>query len=104
MTVGVSDGEVAVRDHGPGIAPEDLPHVFDRFYRTPGARRMPGSGLGPAIVRQDAEADEGPLGRAREQRHEGTRAGENHRHERPGHAAARSGAASSTSRCTSSRT
>jgi two-component system sensor histidine kinase MprB len=41
-----------VHDHGPGIAPEDIPHVFDRFYRAASARAMPGSGLGLAIVRQ----------------------------------------------------
>lgn len=46
---------LSVRDHGPGIAAEDLPHVFERFYRAPGARGMPGSGLGLAIVRQVAE-------------------------------------------------
>jgi two-component system, OmpR family, sensor histidine kinase MprB len=57
--VHTSDGAVVVRDHGPGIAPEDLPHVFDRFYRSPAARGMPGSGLGLAIVRQVAEADGG---------------------------------------------
>jgi len=41
-----------VRDHGPGIPAEDLPHVFDRFWRSPSARQMPGSGLGLAIVAQ----------------------------------------------------
>ncbi|HET6963469.1 MAG TPA: ATP-binding protein, partial [Acidimicrobiales bacterium] len=41
-----------VHDHGPGIAPEDLPHVFDRFYRAASARSLPGSGLGLAIVSQ----------------------------------------------------
>lgn len=41
-----------VHDHGPGIAPEDLPHVFDRFYRAASARSLPGSGLGLAIVKQ----------------------------------------------------
>jgi two-component system, OmpR family, sensor histidine kinase MprB len=46
---------VTVRDHGPGIAAEDLPHVFDRFYRSPRARGTPGSGLGLAIVRHVAE-------------------------------------------------
>src|SRR5438270_11379484 len=55
------DGMVVVRDHGPGIAPEDLPHVFDRFYRSPAARGLPGSGLGFAIVRQVAEADDGSV-------------------------------------------
>ncbi len=50
------DGTLTVRDHGPGIAAEDLPHVFDRFYRATAARSMPGSGLGLAIVRQTAEA------------------------------------------------
>jgi two-component system, OmpR family, sensor histidine kinase MprB len=59
VEVHTSDGAVVVRDHGPGIAPEDLPHVFDRFYRSPAARGMPGSGLGLAIVRQVAEADGG---------------------------------------------
>jgi two-component system sensor histidine kinase MprB len=52
---------VTVRDHGPGIADEDLPYVFDRFYRSRAARGMPGSGLGLAIVRQVAEAHGGSV-------------------------------------------
>jgi two-component system, OmpR family, sensor histidine kinase MprB len=56
VEVALEAGELSVRDHGPGIAPADLPLVFDRFYRSPAARSLPGSGLGLAIVRQVAEA------------------------------------------------
>jgi two-component system sensor histidine kinase MprB len=59
--VRVQHGEVTVRDQGPGIAPEDLPHVFDRFYRSPAARATPGSGLGLAIVRQVVESHGGTV-------------------------------------------
>jgi two-component system sensor histidine kinase MprB len=61
VDVSVRDGEVVVRDRGPGIAPDDLPHVFDRFYRASAARGLPGSGLGLAIVRQVAEAHGGTV-------------------------------------------
>ncbi len=61
VEIRVADGEVSVRDHGPGIAPTDLPHVFDRFYRGNDARDRPGSGLGLAIVRQVAEAHGGTV-------------------------------------------
>jgi two-component system sensor histidine kinase MprB len=47
-------GELAVRDHGPGIPAEDLPHVFERFWRSPSARSLPGSGLGLSIVDRTA--------------------------------------------------
>jgi two-component system, OmpR family, sensor histidine kinase MprB len=61
VEVEVREGAVVVRDHGPGIADEDLPYVFDRFYRARSARGMPGSGLGLAIVRQVAEAHGGEV-------------------------------------------
>ncbi len=61
IEVDVRDGQVSVRDHGPGIADEDLPYVFDRFYRARSARGMPGSGLGLAIVRQVADTHGGEV-------------------------------------------
>ena len=61
VEISVADGEVVVRDHGPGIDEEDLPKVFDRFYRAPAARGRPGSGLGLAIVRQVAESHGGSV-------------------------------------------
>jgi two-component system, OmpR family, sensor histidine kinase MprB len=61
VEVAVKDGEVVVRDHGPGIDETDLPYVFDRFYRASSARGMPGSGLGLAIVRQVAESHGGDV-------------------------------------------
>ena len=59
--VAVRQGELSVRDHGPGIAAEDLPYVFDRFYRSRTARGLPGSGLGLAIVKQVAESHGGSV-------------------------------------------
>jgi two-component system sensor histidine kinase MprB len=61
VEVAVAACEVTVRDHGPGIAEEDLPHVFDRFYRAPAARGLPGSGLGLAIVKHVADAHGGSV-------------------------------------------
>jgi len=61
VEVTLRDGELQVRDHGPGIAAEDRPLVFERFYRSSGARSMPGSGLGLAIVRDVAEAHGGTV-------------------------------------------
>ncbi|RFU38307.1 sensor histidine kinase [Actinomadura logoneensis] len=50
VRVRLDGGELTVRDEGPGVAPEDLPHVFERFWRSPSARSLPGSGLGLSIV------------------------------------------------------
>ena len=60
----VAPGRLAVRDHGPGFAEADLPHVFDRFYRAVDARDRPGSGLGLSIVRDVAERSGGDVGAA----------------------------------------
>ena len=61
ITVSVRDGAVSVRDQGPGIPVQDLPHVFERFYRSEDARSKPGSGLGLAIVKQIAQAHGGSV-------------------------------------------
>ena len=61
IDVSVRNGVVEVRDHGPGIAAEDRPLVFDRFYRSAKARGMPGAGLGLAIVKQIADAHGGDV-------------------------------------------
>ena len=61
VEVEVGGGEVVVRDHGPGIPAPDLPHVFERFYRSTDARSRPGSGLGLAIVKQVALATGGSV-------------------------------------------
>jgi two-component system sensor histidine kinase MprB len=47
-----SNGTVTVADSGPGIAEEDRPFIFDRFWRSASARALPGSGLGLSIVAQ----------------------------------------------------
>lgn len=54
---------VAVSDAGPGIAPEDLPHIFDRFYqgRRQGSHPVPGSGIGLALARKIVEAHRGRI-------------------------------------------
>jgi two-component system, OmpR family, sensor histidine kinase MprB len=61
VEVTLADGELRVRDHGPGIATEDRERVFDRFYRATAARSLPGSGLGLAIVREVADAHGGAV-------------------------------------------
>jgi two-component system sensor histidine kinase MprB len=61
VTVRLTDGTLYVADQGRGIAPEDLPHVFERFYRSSEARTLPGSGLGLSIVRSVAERHGGTV-------------------------------------------
>jgi len=65
VTVRVAAGVLTVDDQGPGIDPEDLPHVFERFYRAQESRGMPGSGLGLSIVHQIVERHAGTVSVAR---------------------------------------
>ncbi|WP_332661916.1 sensor histidine kinase [Aeromicrobium sp.] len=59
--VRLAGGELTVTDEGPGIDPADLPHIFDRFYRSSEARTLPGSGLGLSIVKRAAERHGGTV-------------------------------------------
>ena len=61
IEVKVSAGRIEVRDHGPGIDPDDLPFVFDRFFRAIDARGLPGSGLGLSIARAVVEGSGGSI-------------------------------------------
>jgi len=61
VTVILEQGTLMVADQGPGISPHDLPHVFERFYRSAESRSMPGSGLGLSIVRSIAERHGGSV-------------------------------------------
>lgn len=67
IVVELADGVLTVEDEGPGISETDLPHVFERFYRSRESRALPGSGLGLSIVAQVAERHHGRVeaGRSR---------------------------------------
>ena len=67
VDVQLRDGTLSVRDHGPGVAPEELPLLFDRFFRGADARERQGSGLGLAIVRQVVESHGGAVDAANAQ-------------------------------------
>ncbi|WP_327176577.1 HAMP domain-containing histidine kinase [Streptomyces sp. NBC_01335] len=61
IEVTLTRGELKVRDHGPGIPADDLPHVFERFWRSPSARQLPGSGLGLSIVARSVQQSGGEV-------------------------------------------
>ncbi|MFI1097734.1 sensor histidine kinase [Streptomyces sp. NPDC020917] len=61
IDVRLHGGQLTVRDHGPGIPAEELPHVFERFWRSPSARSLPGSGLGLSIVARTVQQSGGEV-------------------------------------------
>ena len=61
IRISAAGGTVEVSDDGPGISADDLPYIFDRFYRSASARALPGSGLGLAIVRRIADMHDGTV-------------------------------------------
>lgn len=61
IEVRLRNGRLTVRDHGPGIPAEELPYVFDRFWRSPSSRQLPGSGLGLSIVAQTVQDSGGQV-------------------------------------------
>jgi two-component system, OmpR family, sensor histidine kinase MprB len=61
LAVTLNAGTLTVRDHGPGIPEDDIARVFERFYRSPEARALPGSGLGLSIVAAVVDAHGGTV-------------------------------------------
>ncbi|HEY4690752.1 MAG TPA: HAMP domain-containing sensor histidine kinase [Anaerolineae bacterium] len=63
LSTGIAGEHVAIgiRDTGPGIAPDALPHIFERFYRSDSARAGAGAGLGLAIAKELIEAQRGTI-------------------------------------------
>ncbi|MCU1400661.1 MAG: ATP-binding region, ATPase domain protein, partial [Acidimicrobiales bacterium] len=61
VEVDVVGTALTVADNGPGIDAADVSHVFDRFWRAPSSRAMPGSGLGLSIVRRVVDEHHGDV-------------------------------------------
>ena len=63
LTASATDAQVvfSVRDSGPGIAPESLPHIFERFYRGQASRTGRGAGLGLSIAKELVEVQGGTI-------------------------------------------
>ncbi|MFC4494635.1 ATP-binding protein [Streptomyces ovatisporus] len=61
VDVELAGGTLRVRDRGPGVSEDELPYVFDRFWRSPSARALPGSGLGLSIVARTVEQSGGDV-------------------------------------------
>ena len=61
VTVVIDGPKVQAQDQGSGIPPEDLPYVFDRFFRSAAARTRPGNGIGLAIVQRVADLHGGTV-------------------------------------------
>jgi two-component system sensor histidine kinase MprB len=61
IEVTIDRGRVSVRDHGPGLREDDIPHLFDRFFRSVDMRSKPGSGLGLSIVKTIVEQHGGDV-------------------------------------------
>ncbi|WP_316528221.1 sensor histidine kinase [Kitasatospora brasiliensis] len=61
VEIRITGTRLSVRDHGPGIAPDDRQAVFERFFRAAGTQATPGSGLGLAIVHDLVAADHGSV-------------------------------------------
>jgi two-component system sensor histidine kinase MprB len=59
---GATEVTISIEDRGPGIAREDLPHLFEPFYRGRGAAQVHGSGLGLSLVNQIVAAHGGRVG------------------------------------------
>ena len=72
IEVSVRAGMFAVRDHGPGLLADDVPHLFDRFYRSVSMRSKPGSGLGLSIVKSMADLHGGSVFASNEHRPDGS--------------------------------